>query len=259
VNLYSDVGGATQLGDASHIYLEDPASPQILEAFFPDARFVLMFRNPADRAASMYAQMVEGGYELNGTFEKGLAAENSRFESQRFRRHCPHSFWNFMYFRSGLFGEQVSRYLDRWPRERFYATTMYEYLDEPERVTREVLQFLDADDADLGPVPHYGSGKGTRSRHLQYVERRLLRPLMRRNVPGSSVARDRLLAWNRQVERPRIRPDTREMLVERYRDDLALLNKLLGVDVLGEELSTANRRSAAASMGPESSTETNDG
>lgn len=161
VDLYSDVGEATQLGDASHIYLEDPKSPQILEAFFPDAKFILMFRNPADRALAMYSLTVEGGYELEPTFEKALAAEDRRFESGRFRKNCPHSFWNFMYFRSGLFGEQVSRYLDRWPRERFYATTMYEYLKEPELVTGEVLEFLELDPVDLGSVPHYGASKGT--------------------------------------------------------------------------------------------------
>jgi hypothetical protein len=242
VDLYADVGAATQLGDASHIYLEDPKSPHILEAFFPDGRFVLMFRNPADRALAMYALMVEGGYERAATFEKGLAAEDERFESKRFRKNCPHSFWNFMYFRSGLFGEQVARYLDRWPRERFYATTMYEYLDEPERVTGEICRFLDLDDIDLGPVPHHGSSKGTRSRNAQYVERRLLRPLMRRNVPGAAVARDRLNAWNHDREKPRMQPGTREMLMERYADDLSRLHELLGVDVLGQEAAAVARR-----------------
>jgi hypothetical protein len=242
VDLYADVGGATQLGDASHIYLEDPKSPQILEAFFPEARFVLVFRNPADRALAMYAQMVEGGYERAATFEQGLDAEDGRFESERFRRNCPHSFWNFMYFRSGLFGEQVARYLDRWPRDRFYATTMYEYLYEPARVTGEISDFLGLDTMDLGDVPHYGSSKGTRSRNAQYVERRLLRPLMRRDVPGAAAVRERLNAWNHDTERPQMQQGTREALLERYADDLARLHELLGVDVLGQEAAAAARR-----------------
>jgi len=241
VDLYADVDCATQLGDASHIYLEDPKSPQILEAFFPNARFVLMFRNPADRALAMYAQMIEGGYESASTFEKGLAAEDSRFESERFRKNCPHSFWNFMYFRSGLFGQQVARYLERWPRDRFYATTMYEYLYQPERVTAEISEFLGIDQVDLGSVPHYGSSKGTRSRHAQYVERRLLRPLTRRNVPGAGAARDLLNGWNHTATKPTMRSDTRELLMERYTADLKRLEELLGVDVLGQELAAARR------------------
>jgi len=235
VDLYADAGEVSQLGDASHLYLEDPASPRILRAFFPDARFILMFRNPADRALALYSQMLEWGYELQPTFEDGLAAEDDRFHSERFRKNCPHSFWNFMYFRSGLFGEQVERYLELWPRDRFYATTMYEYLAQPARVTADICDFLAIENVDLGEVPHYGSSKGTRSRHAQYVERRLLRPLMRRDVPGAATARDRLLAWNRQAERPRMQPGTRDALVGRFAPDLERLNQLLGVDVLASE------------------------
>jgi hypothetical protein len=235
VELYADVGTATQLGDASHIYLEDPSSPQILEAFFPDARFVAMFRNPADRALAMYALMVEGGYEMRPTFEAALAAEDERFRSERFRRHCPHSFWNFMYFRSGMFGEQVARYLERWPRERFYFTTMYEYLAEPAKIAGEICDFLGVDVLDLGGAPHHGSSKGTKSRHAQYVERRLLRPLARRKVPGAASVRVRLNSWNRAASRPQMKAGTREALLDRFRADLQLLQNLTGVDVLGAE------------------------
>ena len=121
-----------------------------------------MFRNPADRALATYSLTGDAlAMSSNPTFEQALAAEDRRFESDRFRKNCPHSFWNFMYFRSGLFGEQVSRYLDRWPRERFYASTMYEYLKEPELVTGEVLEFLELVPVDLGSVPLCGASKGT--------------------------------------------------------------------------------------------------
>ena len=140
IDLYRDGHEALARGDASHVYLEDPKSPEILEAFFPDAKFVLMFRNPADRAVALYAMMLEHGYEVHRTFEKALAAEDRRFESSKFRKTCPQSFWNFMYYRSGLFGEQVARYLERWPRDRFYATTLYDYLAEPDVVVGEILK-----------------------------------------------------------------------------------------------------------------------
>ncbi len=222
-------------GDASHLYLEDPSSPRTIHAFCPDARFVLMFRNPADRAVALYAMMVEHGYEVHRSFETALAAEDRRFASRHFRRTCPQSFWNFMYFRSGLFGEQVGRYLDIWPRDRFYATTLYEYLAAPDRVMGELLGFLDAAPADLGSVPHTASSKGTRSIGAQVLERRLLRPLERRRVPLVGSVRSRVVRWNRGRAKPAARPETRALLVDRYRSDLALLNERLGVDVEAAE------------------------
>jgi hypothetical protein len=236
IDLYRDGHEAPARGDASHIYLEDPKSPEILEAFFPDARFVLMFRNPADRAVALYAMMLEHGYEVHRTFEKAFAAEDRRFESTKFRKTCPQSFWNFMYYRSGLFGEQVARYLERWPRDRFYATTLYDYLAEPEVVVGEILEFLGVDAAELGPVPRSASSKGTRSVPAQYLERRLLRPLERRKVPFVGEARRQVIAWNRGVDKPSMQADTRERMMELYRPDLAMLNDLLGVDIEKSEL-----------------------
>ena len=64
---------------------------------------------------------------------------------------------------------------------------------------------------------------------------------MRRNVPGAAAARGRLIAWNRNAERPRMQPGTREMLMERYKDDLEQLKQLLGVDVIAEESKSQNR------------------
>ena len=235
--LYAEPGGATALGDASHIYLEDPSSPQTIKAFIPEARFVLMFRNPADRALAMYSMMTEHGYETHRTFEAALEAEDERFASDRFRRTCAHSFWNYMYFRSGLFGEQVSRYLDLWPRDCFYATTLYEYIDDTERVTSEITDFLGLESADLGELPHSGSSKGTKSVAAQYVERRLLRPLERRNVPLAAKGRNQLITWNRDAPKPTFGVGTREQLIERYHSDLGLLNELLGVDVEAQEQS----------------------
>jgi hypothetical protein len=119
---------------------------------------------------------------------------------------------------------------------------MYEYLNEPDRVTGEISEFIELDTIDLGPVPHYGSSKGTKSRHAQYVERRLLRPLARRNIPGTATVRDRLNEWNHDAPKPSMRPGTRDMLMERYAPDLARLEQLLGVDVVGQERAAARRR-----------------
>lgn len=80
---------------------------------------------------------------------------------------------------------------------------------------------------------------GTRCRHAQYLERRLLRRVMKRNVPGAAAARDRLITWNRKAERPRMQPGAREMLMKHYNDDLEQFHQLLGVDMIDQELAAA--------------------
>lgn len=234
VDLYTRVDAA-QTGDGSHIYLEDPRSPDIIRAFRPDARFLLIFRNPADRAFALYLWMAAKGFEPLPTFEAALAAEEERFASDEFRREHPQSFWNSMYFRSGLFGEQVARYLDRWPRDRFFATTFYEYLTDPGRVIGEIEEFLGVEQLDLGAPPHLRESVGTRSNRVSALRRRVFEPHVRKGRARLSGLSARIDTWNQDVPKPRIDPRTRASLVDRYRDDLALLTDLLGVDVLAEE------------------------
>jgi hypothetical protein len=244
--LFRDAGGATAVGDASHAHLTHPQAAETIKAFFPDARFVLIFRNPADRALAMYSYMLENGYETHPTFERALAAEDARFASARFRRHCPHSFWNFMYFRSGLFGEQVARYLEHYPRERFHVTTLDDLQADPDRVLGDIEEFIGVTRRTHGELPRYGSSKGVRSIRLQVVERSLIRKLARRNVPLMEQVRQQINARNRGGP-PTMQPETRARLLERYRPDLARLRDLTGVDVLASEEAAR----AVAATGPD--------
>ena len=232
--LFADVGGATAIGEASHAYLSHPDAAATLQAFFPDAKFVVVFRNPADRALAMYSYMLENGYEHHGSFERALAAEDRRFESARFARTCTHYFWNFMYYRSGLFGEQVARYLERFPRESFQFTTLYDLHRDPSGEIGKIEGLLGVDPEPVGELPQYGSSKGVRSIPLQLVERMVVRRLSYRNVPLMASTRQRINGWNRG-NRPTMLPETRATLLERFAPDLDRLHELTGIDVLGAQ------------------------
>lgn len=230
-SLFRGAGTAAAVGEASHAYLTHPEAAATLRAFFPDARFIAIFRNPVDRALAMYSYMVENGYELLPTFERALAAEDRRFASARFARTCPHSFWNFMYFRSGLFGEQVERYLDQFPRDRFLFTTLYDLHTRPNATLASVYEFLGVTPAPVTELPRLGSSKGIKSIPAQYLERTVLRRLARHRVPMAVTMRDRLIQWNRGTP-PAMLDATRAALTDRYRPDLHRLTGLTGIDVL---------------------------
>ena len=238
--LFDGAAAFDAVGEASHAYLTHPDAAQTLRAFFPDARFIVMFRNPADRALAMYSYMLENGYELHRSFERALAAEDRRFASARFARDCPHYFWNFMYFRSGLFGEQVQRYLDLFPRGQFLFTTLYDLHREPNRVLGDIETFLGVTPLEVAELPRYGSSKGIRSIPLQYVERTMVRRLARHNVPTMTTVRRRMIDWNRGTP-PTMRPETHAQLLDRFAIDLAHLRNLTGIDVLGIQAATDQR------------------
>jgi hypothetical protein len=240
-SLFAGAAEATAVGDASHAHLSHPDAARTLRAFFPEAKFVVTFRNPADRALAMYSYMLENGYEPLPTFERALAAEERRFTSARFARTCPHYFWNFMYYRSGRFGEQISRYYEHFDRDRFFFTTLYDLQTRTQEVFDGLTAFLGIAPMTIGELPRYGSSKGVKSISAQQLERRVLRPLARRHVPLTAPARERLNAWNRGTP-PTMLPETHRELLDRFRPDLELLTDLTGIDVLSVQAAAVQRR-----------------
>jgi len=52
------------VGEASMAYLTGPSSAQEIHDFNPDAKIIIILRNPVDRAYSLYNWMVQEGYGM---------------------------------------------------------------------------------------------------------------------------------------------------------------------------------------------------
>lgn len=145
-NLFPESEGKRLYGEASHAYLSAPEAAPVLRQLFPDARFLLIVRDPVQRAHSLYRHMRRYRHEHLSTFEKALDAEDVRFADPKFRANCPQYFWNYMYVRSSLYDVQLKRYLDLFPRRQFFVLTLGEWAAEPERRLREICRFLDVNE-----------------------------------------------------------------------------------------------------------------
>jgi len=81
--LYRGVRGEKRIGDASVQYLSSRAAPERIREFSPDARFIVLVRNPVDIAYSLHGQRLAGGGEDIEDFEEALAAEPDRRAGRR--------------------------------------------------------------------------------------------------------------------------------------------------------------------------------
>ena len=52
--LYDLVNTESVIGEASHAYLSNPSTARVLKALFPEAKFLVILRNSADRGYSLY-------------------------------------------------------------------------------------------------------------------------------------------------------------------------------------------------------------
>jgi hypothetical protein len=223
--LFDGVKDERVIGEASHAYFSNPSSARVLKALFPEAKFVVILRNPADRAYSLYHHMRRKGDEKTASFEKALALEEERFASEDFRNHCPQYLYNFLYFRSGLFGEQVERYFSLFDRAQFHVMKLEYLRTKPLEALKGVTRFLDIS-TDFTP------GERVRNEGAVTARYPFIQYLWNHNVKRPEFVRKlgfKILSKVNFMGIPPIRPETRATLLERYESDQEKLKTLTGL------------------------------
>ncbi|WP_172682748.1 sulfotransferase family protein [Verrucomicrobium spinosum] len=143
--LFPEMEGKTRYGEASHAYFSSFETAPVLRQLFPEARFLLILRNPVHRAHSLFQHMKRHGHETLAAFELALEEEELRFADPLFRRNCPQYFWNYMYVRSSRYDLQLENYLHHFPAGQFFVLTLGEWSSDPVHWQREIFAFLGVD------------------------------------------------------------------------------------------------------------------
>ncbi len=223
--LYDSASTETIRGEASHAYFSNPSSPKVLKGLFPDAKFVLILRNPAHRAFSLYHHMRKHGYEYINSFEAALQAEEFRSNSLKFIKHCPEHFYNYLYYRSGLYGKQLQRYFSFFPKQQFHIIKFEEFIADPAEHLGGIFDFLEVDRTYSHQLARHNSGKvTTRFPRLQYLTKtKLQKPSILQKLTLSALKHINMTTI------PPLQKETQKMLLDRYSSDLELLYELTGI------------------------------
>lgn len=129
------------VGEASTTYLfSRRAVPDILE-FNPEARFIVMLRNPVDLARALHSERVFEGRETLLDFEQAWRAEADRREGRRIPPAC----WgpqDLLYSQWARLGEQMERLFKLVPRERVRVILFDDFTADPAGAYARTLDFL---------------------------------------------------------------------------------------------------------------------
>jgi hypothetical protein len=234
VSLYGAGRGKKAIGEASTVYLESPESAGLIMDTLGKVRIIILLRNPANRAFSYYCWMLMEGYESILPFEKALALEDKRVHSEAFRKKNPMGYWlSYAYFASGLYYEQVKRYLDLFG-DNVKALLYEDLVNQPHTLYRDVCGFLGIS-TDFQPLfKAHNPSRIPRSVTLQFMLRRIYHSVGRWRWLKRPVHRaiSRLIDQNTALGyKPVLAPATRRMLQEEFRSDVQQLSSLIGRDL----------------------------
>jgi hypothetical protein len=226
------------VGESSTCYLRSDTALHHIREFSPDARIVVMVRNPVDLVHSFHSQQLLTLNEDETDFETAWRLQAVRRRGQRIPRRCrvPRS---LQYAEVVRLGEQVERLLEIFERRRMKLIVFDDFVTTTRQVYEDVLEFLDVPSDDRRDFPRVNPSQVARSRLLARLGRRppqiLLRPYLRLKKRrgwgdlGLTVWLNHVNA--RAVERPPLSTSFHLELIEEFRGDVDRLAQLLEKDL----------------------------
>lgn len=235
-SIFAPAGKSPAVGEASTGYLFAPEAVPQIKATFPNARIIMILRNPVDMCFALWRHMRRIGKRGEWlSFEAALEREASRMADPFFRAACLKSWHgNFYYFHRALYFEQVGRYLDAFGRERVQIHIFDEFKKDPIRICREAFGFLGVTKDFRPDIRMHNVGAEVRHRGLQKAITNPSPFTERITAFLPSKFYGNLKEWLRVVNRkppPHMEPGTRRRLLEAYAPDVYSLGMLIGEDL----------------------------
>lgn len=228
------------IGEARGLHLFLPFIPDRILATLPEARFIVILRDPVDRAFSHWWMRRCQGVETL-SFNEAIAANLERLDSgQRFEGELGAEQWRAgfdpvvlmsrarIYVDAGYYAEQLEKYYARFPRERIKVVFFEDLQRDSEALVRELWSFLGVDpDVSLTGLLPYNPAVPTRLLGLFRFAWRLGIPQL---IPPSIGLR--LRHWvSKTGSPPRIEPGMELWLRQHYAPHNRALEKLLARDL----------------------------
>jgi len=154
------------IGEASVFYLSSAVAVANILRYQPNARFIVILRNPIDMAPALHAELVILGLENIRDFRTAWDLQYDR----RHGRHVPmlSGSWRrlFLYADVCALGTQLQRLFAAVPRDRVLTILLDDVVADPRREYVRALRFLGVDDDFGQEFPVYNSARVSRSPRL---------------------------------------------------------------------------------------------
>jgi hypothetical protein len=221
--LFQGANGEKAIGEASAVYLWSSTAAANIRARLPEAKIIMILRDPAERAFSQYLHQLSVGL-TRSTFREHLC------ECARGGKRTISAVYPFLEI--GLYHQQVKRFLDLFPRDQIRIHWFEEAWRNPASLLADIFQFLDVDDAfqpDLSRKTHQRRAPRFVGLHfllkrsgLWYPSKAIIPAGLRASLRQFGFRRGRSLTMD---------TEDRRYLVDYYRDDIHRLAALLDRDL----------------------------
>jgi hypothetical protein len=235
LDLFASAGSRALLGEASVWYLYSHcAIPQIMDAN-PQARIIVMLRNPVAMAKSLHRQLILSLREDIEDFESAWRAQDDRRRGKRLPLYCPEQS-HLQYADICHYSDQIARVLEVVPAEQLKILIFEDFFENIREQYDSVTEFLGVECDGRTIFPPINVAREPRNHWLWQLVRRPPFPLDLLHKPAQSLSRILGLrpikflndVNSRVAQKVPLKPAFECELYEFFASDVLALEKLLG-------------------------------
>ena len=145
--LFAPAPPGTLRGESTPLYLYDRAAMGRIRDTLPQARLIVIVRDPVERAHSNWAHLWSAGLEPVADFVRACGEEERRIAAGWA------SFWH--YTGLGRYGEQLQYLFTLFPREQVLVLRYRQLVDEPAQALDRICAFLGVQTGVLTHLPRH--------------------------------------------------------------------------------------------------------
>lgn len=221
-NEFRGVTTQSAIGEACPLYLYHPEAPERIRHHVPNARLIVILRNPVDRACANFLHIVRDDQEPITDFARALQAEESRIENNWE--------WFWHYIQVGYYGAQLQRYYDIFDRSRIRVYLYEDLRDKAAGLVQNICRFLEVDDSfvpDMSIRPNKSGMPKNPLLHQLLTKPNLVKSLLKPLFPANL----RQKIQHENLVTPPLSIEVRQELSELYREDIIACQELIGRDL----------------------------
>lgn len=223
-------------GEASTSYLRSPESLKEIRSFNPDARIVVMLRNPVDLAYSWHGQKLLEGQEIVADFVQAWNLQEERAHGKRIPRSL-RTLDALQYAKVASVGSQLEELLRIFSRDRVFVGFYDDLAEDPLSLYQSLLEFLEVPYEGRVEFERHRAGAEIRWPTLWRLANDRPAALERWLQPVRRLGGDSLIWMARRLlaltlsERVRLPRAVRQELQETLSPEIRKVEKLTGRDL----------------------------
>ena len=233
--------GERYAGESSVWYLVSKSAAAEIKERSPDAKIIILLRNPVDMLYSHHHKLLFNGNQDIASFAEAIEAGEARKQG----RQLPEKYFllQTLFYRDVVrFAEQVERFIKVFGRERIHIQLYDDFAEDAAGNYRKVLSFLELDQSYLPDFQVVNANQARRSQSMKQffdrppdwakkiVDAVLPQGALRRKLKANTTATvDKLNTAS--GKRPTMDPALRQRLTEEFRPEVERLATLIDRDL----------------------------